>query len=218
MRPRARRAWSPRGARGVEYRVAHRGGLLYILTNADGATDFKIVTAPVEAPAREGWRDWLPHEAGTYILAQLLFAGHHARLERAGGLPRIVVTDLETGAAHAVSFDEEAYDLSLSPGYEFATATLRFVYSSMTTAAPHLRLRHARPHPKAAQDPGGAERARARRLRHPPADGRGPRRRAGAGLRPPSPLDTARRYRAAAALRLRRLRPRRAGPRSPPTG
>ena len=79
-------------ARGVEYSVAHRGGLLYILTNADGATDFKIVTAPVEAPAREASRDWLPHEAGIYVRTQLLFAGHHARLERVGGLPRIVVT------------------------------------------------------------------------------------------------------------------------------
>ena len=119
--------------RGVEYSVAHRGGLLYILTNADGATDFKIVTAPVETPGREAWRKWLAHETGTYVRAQLLFAGHHVRLERAGGLPRIVVTDLESGAAHALAFDEEAYDLSLRPGYEFETATLRFVYSSMTT-------------------------------------------------------------------------------------
>ena len=120
-------------ARGIEYSVAERGGLLHILTNADGATDFKIVTAPADAPGREAWRDWLPHEAGVYVRAQLLFAGHHVRLERVGGLPRLVVTDLETGEAHTVAFEEEAYDLSLLPGYEFETETLRFVYSSMTT-------------------------------------------------------------------------------------
>ena len=119
--------------RGIEYDLSHHGELLYILTNADAATDFKIVTAPVEAEGREGWRDWLPHEAGTYVCAQLLFAGHHVRLERVGGLPRIVVTDLESGEAHTIAFEEEAYDLSLSPGYEFETQTLRFVYSSMTT-------------------------------------------------------------------------------------
>ena len=119
--------------RGIEYDLSHHGELLYILTNADAATDFKIVTAPVEAEGREGWRDWLPHEAGTYVCAQLLFAGHHVRLERVGGLPRIVVTDLESGEAHTIAFEEEAYDLSLSPGYEFETETLRFVYSSMTT-------------------------------------------------------------------------------------
>ncbi len=119
--------------RGIEYDVALRGERLYILTNADGATDFKIMTASLEAPGRAAWRDWLPHEAGRYVRAQLLFAGHHARLERVGGLPRIVITDLETGEAHTVAFEEEAYDLSLLPGYEFETETLHFVYSSMTT-------------------------------------------------------------------------------------
>ncbi len=119
--------------RGIEYDVALRGGLLYILTNVDSATDFKIVTAPLDAPGRKAWRDWLPHEAGTHVLSQLLFAGHHVRRERVGGLPRIVVTDLESGEAHTIAFEEEAYDLALVPGYEFETATLRFVYSSMTT-------------------------------------------------------------------------------------
>ena len=119
--------------RGVEYAVTDRGGLLYILTNADGATDFKIVTAPVAGPGRETWRDWLTHEPGTYLLSQLLFAGHHVRRERVGGLPRIVVSDLESGESHVVAFGEEAYDLALVPGYEFETATLRFVYSSMKT-------------------------------------------------------------------------------------
>ena len=119
--------------RGVEYDVSVRGDRLYILTNAGGATDFKIVTAPLDAPERETWQDWLPHDAGTYVRAQLLFAGHHVRLERVGGLPRIVVTDLESGDAHTIAFEEEAYDLSLLPGYEFETETLRFVYSSMTT-------------------------------------------------------------------------------------
>ena len=119
--------------RGVEYDVADRGGLLYILTNADGAIDFRIATAPVDASGREAWQDWHAHEAGTYVRAQLLFAGHHVRLERVAGLPRIVVTDLESGESHAIAFAEEAYDLALRPGYEFETRTLRFVYSSMTT-------------------------------------------------------------------------------------
>ncbi len=119
--------------RGIEYDVAHRGGLLYILTNAGGATDFRIVTAPVDSPGRQGWQEWLAHEPGTYVRAQLLFAGHHVRLERTNSLPRIVVTDLKSGEAHTIAFDEEAYDLALVPGYEFETATLRFVYSSMTT-------------------------------------------------------------------------------------
>ena len=118
---------------GVEYDVAHRGDRLFIRTNADGAVDFRIATAPVEEPGRGNWSDWLAHEEGVYVRGQRVFAGHHVRLERADGLPRIVVTDLASGEAHEIAFDEEAYDLALMPGYEFDTATLRFVYSSMTT-------------------------------------------------------------------------------------
>ena len=118
---------------GVEYDVAHHGDRLFIRTNADGAVDFKIATAPLDEPGRARWSDWLAHREGVYVRAQRLFAGHHVRLERADGLPRIVVTDLASGEAHDIAFDEEAYDLSLLPGYEFDTAMLRFVYSSMTT-------------------------------------------------------------------------------------
>ncbi|MDE0335291.1 MAG: S9 family peptidase, partial [Defluviicoccus sp.] len=119
--------------RGVEYDVAHRGDRLFIRTNAGGAVDFRIATAPLDRPGRANWTGWLAHEEGVYVRAQRLFAGHHVRLERADGLPRIVVTDLASGEAHDIAFDEEAYDLSLLPGYEFETTTLRFVYSSMTT-------------------------------------------------------------------------------------
>ncbi len=57
------------------------------------------------------------------------------RLEREDGLPRIVVRQMATGAEHAIAFDEEAYSLGLSHGYEFDTTTIRFTYSSMTTPA-----------------------------------------------------------------------------------
>jgi len=43
------------------------------------------------------------------------------------------VRGLESGSEHAIAFDEEAYSLGMSSGYEFDTATLRFTYSSMTT-------------------------------------------------------------------------------------
>jgi oligopeptidase B len=48
-------------------------------------------------------------------------------------LPRIIIRDLKTGEEHAIAFDEEAYSLGMSAGYEFDTTSLRFTYSSMTT-------------------------------------------------------------------------------------
>lgn len=118
-----------------EYDVDDRGELLYVLTNADAAEDFKIVTAPLDRPGRENWQELVPHVPGRLILSMTVFAGHLVRLEREDGLPRIVVRDLASGEEHAIAFDEEAYSLGLVGGYEFDTTSLRFSYSSMTTPA-----------------------------------------------------------------------------------
>ncbi|MCX5497599.1 S9 family peptidase [Kaistia dalseonensis] len=118
---------------GLEYSVDHKGDTLYILTNADGAEDFKIVTAPVAAPGRENWTDLVPHKPGTLILDMTVYQDFMVRLERSGGLPRIVIRDLASGAEHEIAFDEEAYSLGLGGGYEFDTTSIRFSYSSMTT-------------------------------------------------------------------------------------
>jgi oligopeptidase B len=118
---------------GVQYSVHDRGDELFILTNADGAIDFKIVTAPLSSPGRQDWRDLIAHREGVYILGLELYAGHLVRLERADALPSIVIRDLGSGSEHAIAFDEQAYSLGTIGGYEFETTRLRYAYSSMTT-------------------------------------------------------------------------------------
>ncbi len=117
----------------VEYQIDEAHGTLFILTNVDGAQDFKIVTAPVDAPGRESWTDLVPHRSGILVIAHDTTARHMIRLERAEGLPQIVVRRFADGAEHTIAFEEEAYSLGLGGGYEFDTDTLRFTYSSMAT-------------------------------------------------------------------------------------
>lgn len=118
---------------GHEYSVEHRGDELIILTNCDGAEDFKIVSTPIKSPGRESWKDIEPHRQGRLILDVVTYKNQLIRLERDNGLPRIIIRDLASGDEHAIDFDEEAYSLGLSSGHEFNTTTLRFTYSSMTT-------------------------------------------------------------------------------------
>jgi len=118
-----------------EYMLDHSGDVFYILTNTDGAEDFKIVTAPASNPARVNWTDLVQHEPGRLVLSLTAYKNHLVRLERKDGLPRIIVRRIDDGAEHAIAFDEEAYSLGLSGGYEFDTTALRFTYSSMTTPA-----------------------------------------------------------------------------------
>ncbi|MEQ8823665.1 MAG: S9 family peptidase [Filomicrobium sp.] len=120
---------------GHEYSVDHRGDQLIIQTNSGDAEDFRIVTAPVAEPQMSNWVDLVAHKEGRLIIDFVAYADHLVRLERENGLPRIAIKRFLDGAEHDVSFDEEAYGLGLSHGYEFETTTIRFTYSSMTTPA-----------------------------------------------------------------------------------
>ena len=82
---------------GVQYSLADRGDELFILTNADDAIDFKVVTAPLASPERANWRDLIPYREGVYVLDVELYAGHMVRLERANALPAIIIRDLKSG-------------------------------------------------------------------------------------------------------------------------
>ena len=117
----------------LRYSVTHRGDALFIRTNADGAEDFKIVRAPLEAPGKANWVDVVPHRRGRMIVSMSVFPDHLVRLEREDGLPHIVVRRLEDAVEHVVAFGEEAYSLGLEGRLAFASPRVRFTYSSMTT-------------------------------------------------------------------------------------
>jgi oligopeptidase B len=165
----------------VRYSVDHHPDFagapgLFILTNADGAEDFKIVWAPLAASRRENWRDVVPHRPGIFILRFAVLAGWLIRLEREDGLARIVVRRLADGEEHVIAFDEEAYSLGFETGYEFDTDILRFNYSSMTTPAEvwdydlahRTRVLRKRQEIPSGHDPAGYV---TRRLFAPTADG-----------------------------------------------
>lgn len=118
---------------GVEYDLASGGDIFYILTNIDGAKDFKIMIAPSHAPQRENWQELIPERPGTLILAHGVYKNHLVWLERNNGLPRIIIYERKSGEQHAISFDEEAYSLGLHGSAEYDTDVIRFSYSSMTT-------------------------------------------------------------------------------------
>lgn len=122
---------------GIEYDFEHDAprNRFLILTNRDGAEDFKIMETPVAAPGFEHWRDLISHRTGVLILAHAAFQDFYVRLERENGLSRLIIRHIASGEEHEVAFDEDAYDLSFSSGFEYETTFVRFTYNSMTTPA-----------------------------------------------------------------------------------
>jgi oligopeptidase B len=118
---------------GLRYYVDDWGDRLVIRTNAEGAADFKIDTAPALAPGRNNWLELVPHKEGRRILDIIALAGYLVRREREDGLERLVIRRKADGDEHAVAVDEEAYSLDLVSLYEFDTSTIRYSYSSLAT-------------------------------------------------------------------------------------
>ncbi|OZB40142.1 MAG: S9 family peptidase [Acidiphilium sp. 34-60-192] len=116
---------------GVRYEVADWGGRLIIRTN-DGADDFRLMEAGYAQPGRAHWRDVLAHEAGRFIVDMVAFADYVAVLVRVNANTEILLLQRD-GTVRRVGFDEPAYVVRIEDGFEFATQTLRFRYSSLTT-------------------------------------------------------------------------------------
>ena len=117
---------------GLEYEIDHQGDNFVILTNADGAVDFKIVTAPTATPQRAHWADLVPYRAGRMVIGLAAYRDWLIWVERENALPRICYQG-PAGEMQNIAFDEEAYALGADPSAEYDTNMFRFTYSSPTT-------------------------------------------------------------------------------------
>lgn len=120
---------------GVEYSLTEAGGRLFVCTNMNGAVDFQIMEAPLDDPRQENWTILIRHRPGVLVSGMLGFKNWLVRSERANALPRIVVRDLHNGEEHEIAFEQEAYALGMSGGFEYATDVVRFHYESPSTPA-----------------------------------------------------------------------------------
>lgn len=115
-----------------EYDADHRDGRFYIRTNKD-ATNFKVVTCPVEKTELSAWADLVKYDPTVFIEDVAVFKNHLVLSARVGGLPQLIVRDLTTSDTHTVEFQEPAYEVMLTANPEFDTPTIRFVYTSLIT-------------------------------------------------------------------------------------
>ncbi|MCC8670265.1 S9 family peptidase [Xanthomonas arboricola] len=125
--------------RDVEYHPEHFDGRWVIRTNADGAKNFKLVTAPTDATTRKQWTDWVAHHDKVYIENFELFDGFTAIEERSGGLERVRLLKGD-GSHEYVKADEPAYSMGLAVNSEPDTEWLRYSYTSLTTPATTYEL------------------------------------------------------------------------------
>ena len=115
----------------IEYDLEHHEKFFLISTNIDEAKNFKIMISHEQSYQK--WEEFIAYEKDNLILDFILLKDWLVRLERTEGSENIIILNLNNKDQHKISFDEEAYNLSLDYGYEYETDTFRYSYSSPTT-------------------------------------------------------------------------------------
>ena len=169
------RSSSRRAKPALQYDIEEGGDVFFILTNADGAKDFKIVTAPVgrSAPRQlDGPRAARAGPADPVDAVVQGFPGPAGAQGRAAAHRRARTRDRRRACRSPST--RRPISLGLSGSYEYDTDIMRFSYSSMTTPAQlfdyNMRTRE-RTLLKTQEVPSGHD---AGPLCHAPPDGAGP--------------------------------------------
>jgi oligopeptidase B len=116
----------------LEYAVEHYQDLFYIITNADDATNFKLVTTSVNNPGLENWVDLIPHRPEVLLEGFEIFKNFLVLEERREGLLQIRIFNYLSKEDYYLEFTDPTYSAFIGLNIEFDTEKLRYIYTSLT--------------------------------------------------------------------------------------
>ncbi|MCK0135263.1 S9 family peptidase [Arenibacter sp. S6351L] len=119
--------------RGMEYSLTHYEDNFYILTNMEGATNFKLMTTPEDKTESENWVDFIQHREDVLLEDIEMFNEYYVLSERENGLNKLKIVRWDTGESYYLPFDNETYTAYVGTNPDFDTEILRYGYNSMTT-------------------------------------------------------------------------------------
>ena len=126
------RVFSPR-ERGLEYSLTHYGNAFYILTNKDGATNFKLMRTSERNTESKYWEEFIAHRQSVLLEDVEIFRDFLVVEERENGLTRIQIRPWDGSESYYLPFDSETYVAygHVNPSYD--TDWFRYVYNAMNT-------------------------------------------------------------------------------------
>ncbi|PCJ94134.1 MAG: oligopeptidase B [Flavobacteriaceae bacterium] len=124
--------FSPR-KRGLEYSIYHYQDDFYVLTNKDGATNFKLMKVKEDNTSSEHWEEFIRHRDDVLLEDIDIFKEYYVLSERENGLNKLKIVRWDNTNSYHLPFDNETYTAYSYANLEFDTQTLRYVYNAITT-------------------------------------------------------------------------------------
>jgi len=119
--------------RDLEHDISYYNGDFYIVTNKDGATNFKVMKCSEKATSKENWADLIPHRKDFFVEDIEIFKNFLVLTERNQGLNKLRILSWDKTTDYYLPFSSETYVASTTTNLEFETNILRYSYQSMTT-------------------------------------------------------------------------------------
>jgi oligopeptidase B len=118
--------------RDLEYSIAHFGEYFYIITNKDGATNFKLQKTPEHQTEKEHWKDVLPYREDVLIEDIEIFSEYLIINERKQGLNKLRIMAWNNTEDYYLPFDGETYTAYMGNNPDFESDVLRYGFNSLT--------------------------------------------------------------------------------------
>ncbi|MHA7944086.1 S9 family peptidase [Formosa sp. 3Alg 14/1] len=119
--------------RELDYAIAHYKDSFYVITNADGATNFKLSKTNETQTEIAYWEEVLPHRKDVLLEDIEIFKDYLVVSERENGLNNIRIISWDGTEDYYLPFDSETYTANTGNNPDFDSDVLRYSYNSLTT-------------------------------------------------------------------------------------
>ena len=126
------KVFQPR-TRGLEYIISHYEDSFYIVSNADGAQNFKLSKTSETQTQKKYWNDVIPHRENVLLEDIEIFKDFLVVSERENGLNQIHIKRWDGSGSYYLPFESETYTAYTTTNIDFDTSVLRYGYQSLTT-------------------------------------------------------------------------------------
>jgi oligopeptidase B len=119
----------------VIYEVSPLADRFLILTNKDGAKNFRLMECPLDKTDAANWKEVIPTRKDVLLEGVEEFKDFIVLSERKNGLIEVRIRSLKDNTEHYLNFGEPVYTASIGANPEYNSSVLRFGYTSFTTPA-----------------------------------------------------------------------------------
>ncbi|GAA4231859.1 oligopeptidase B [Postechiella marina] len=119
--------------RELDYNIAHYNNSFYIITNKDGATNFKLLKTTEHTTTKEHWTEVIPHRENVLLEDIEIFKDYLVVNERENGLNKLRIISWNGDEDYFLPFKSETYTAYIGNNPDFNSNILRYGYNGLTS-------------------------------------------------------------------------------------